>query len=147
MVVSMVEVSSPGQRGQCATMAWVDGLEDAAAHPTSEQRNRAPTLLLKGGWRFVASIGIPTPPYNARASVAGRPRNVSLTHDARFATGSARPVVHSLKVERVNDRHYATQDEARADLADYIERFYNRQRRHSTLGYLSPVIYELRHAA
>ena len=54
---------------------------------------------------------------------------------------------HSLKVERVHDRRYATPEQAHADVADYIERFYNRQRRHSTLGQLSPVIYELRHAA
>lgn len=54
---------------------------------------------------------------------------------------------HSLKVERVNDRRYAMMDEAHADVAEYIERFYNWQRRHSTLRHLSPVIYELRHAA
>ena len=33
------------------------------------------------------------------------------------------------------------------DLHDYIERFYNRVRRHSTLGNISPVMYELKHAA
>lgn len=54
---------------------------------------------------------------------------------------------HSLKVERVHDRRYETRAEAHADLHDYIERFYNRQRRHSTLGQLSPVMYKLRHAA
>ena len=54
---------------------------------------------------------------------------------------------HSLKVERLYDRRYVTRDEARIDLHDYIERFYNRLRRHSTLGYLSPVMYELRNAA
>ena len=54
---------------------------------------------------------------------------------------------HSLKVERVDDHQYVTRAEAEHDLADYIERFYNRQRRHSTLGYLSPVMYELRSAA
>ena len=48
----------------------------------------------------------------------------------------------SLKTERTNRRHYATRDEARADVFDYIERFYNPRRRHSTLGYLSPVDYE-----
>ena len=36
-------------------------------------------------------------------------------------------------------RTYRTRDEARADVFDYIERFYNPVRRHSTLGYLSPV--------
>jgi putative transposase len=53
----------------------------------------------------------------------------------------------SLKVERLHERRYATREEAEADIADYIERFYNRQRRHSTLGYLSPVMYELCQAA
>lgn len=53
----------------------------------------------------------------------------------------------SLKIERLHERRYATVEELRADVVDYIERFYNRQRRHSTLGYLSPALYELRHAA
>lgn len=50
---------------------------------------------------------------------------------------------HTLKVERIHCRpQYRTTDEARQDLFDYIEVWYNRQRRHSTLGYLSPVEYE-----
>jgi transposase InsO family protein len=53
----------------------------------------------------------------------------------------------TLKVERVNDRHYWTREEAKTDISDYIERFYNRTRRHSYLGYVSPVEYELRKAA
>jgi putative transposase len=48
----------------------------------------------------------------------------------------------SLKIERVNRRVYATRDEAKADVFDYVERFYNPRRRHSTLGYLSPVEFE-----
>lgn len=48
----------------------------------------------------------------------------------------------SLKTERTHRQHYRTRDEARADVFDYIERFYNPRRRHSTLGYLSPVAYE-----
>ena len=54
---------------------------------------------------------------------------------------------HSLKVERIRHRHYRTRAEAYADVHDYIERFYNRIRRHSTLGNVSPVMYELQHAA
>lgn len=53
----------------------------------------------------------------------------------------------SLKVERVNDRDYWTREQATTDISDYIERFYNRTRRHSYLGYVSPVEYELRNAA
>jgi transposase InsO family protein len=54
---------------------------------------------------------------------------------------------HSLKVERLHERRYATREQLQQELEDYIERFYNRQRRHSTLGYLSPALFELQHAA
>jgi len=48
----------------------------------------------------------------------------------------------SLKVERVDRKLYRTRDQARADVFDYIERFYNPRRRHSTIGYLSPMEFE-----
>jgi putative transposase len=43
----------------------------------------------------------------------------------------------SLKTERTARKVYRTRDDARADVFDYVERFYNPKRRHSTLGYLS----------
>lgn len=46
-----------------------------------------------------------------------------------------------LKRERVNRRHYRTRAEARADVFDYIERFYNRRRRHSHTEGLPPGVY------
>ena len=48
----------------------------------------------------------------------------------------------ALKTELVDDEDYKTKDEARASLFHYIEAFYNRRRRHSFLGYLSPVEFE-----
>ena len=48
----------------------------------------------------------------------------------------------TLKSERVHLRQYATRDEARPDLVYYIEAFYNRRRRHSSLDYLCPEAYE-----
>ena len=48
----------------------------------------------------------------------------------------------SLKTERTARKTYRTRDEARADVFDYIECFYNPRRRHSTLGYLSPIAFE-----
>jgi putative transposase len=48
----------------------------------------------------------------------------------------------TLKTERLSRRQYRTRDELRADVFDYIERFYNPKRRHSTIGYLSPVQFE-----
>ena len=50
----------------------------------------------------------------------------------------------SLKRERVRRRTYKTRDEAKADIFDYIECFYNRKRRHTYLGYISPVEFENR---
>lgn len=48
---------------------------------------------------------------------------------------------NSLKNERVHGTRYSTRADAEADLFDYIEPFYNRKRRHSTLGYASPEKY------
>ena len=52
----------------------------------------------------------------------------------------------SLKTERVRGQVYRSRDAARADVFDYIERFYNTTRRHSTIGYLSPMEFEQRAA-
>ncbi len=48
----------------------------------------------------------------------------------------------SLKKELVHDADFATRAEARAAVVEYIEVFYNGQRRHSSLGYVSPTEYE-----
>ena len=48
----------------------------------------------------------------------------------------------SMKTERIGRKTYRTRNNAKADVFDYIERFYNPTRRHSTLGYLSPMDFE-----
>ena len=48
----------------------------------------------------------------------------------------------SLKTERIDRKVEPSRDAARADVFDYIERFYNTVRRHSTIGYISPVEFE-----
>jgi len=48
----------------------------------------------------------------------------------------------TMKTERTARRTYVTRDEIRADVFDYIERFYNPRRRHSTLGQVSPDQFE-----
>ena len=55
--------------------------------------------------------------------------SAQLTGESFFAT---------LKGELVEVADYQTRDEARADLFQYIEGFYNRRRLHSQLGYLTP---------
>ena len=47
--------------------------------------------------------------------------------------------------ERIRRKIYATRDEARSDIFDYIEMFYNPKRRHSSAMQLSPVEYEKRY--
>jgi putative transposase len=53
---------------------------------------------------------------------------------------------HTLKTELVHHRHYATRIEATRDIFAYIEGFYNRTRRHSAIGYISPIEMELKAA-
>ncbi len=50
----------------------------------------------------------------------------------------------TLKQELVHHRCYRTRQEAIQDITEYIEIFYNRQRRQARLGFLSPVAYEQR---
>lgn len=54
---------------------------------------------------------------------------------------------HSLKVEAIHGERFATRAEARAQVFEYIEVDYNRNRLHSTLGYVSPEQFERAHAA
>ncbi len=50
---------------------------------------------------------------------------------------------HSLKTEHVHHEHYITREEAKNKIFEYIEVFYNRQRRHSAINYKSPNEFEL----
>lgn len=50
-----------------------------------------------------------------------------------------------LKRERIKRKIYSTRDEARSDVFDYIEMFYNSKRKHGSNNLLSPVEYETRY--
>jgi putative transposase len=50
----------------------------------------------------------------------------------------------TLKTELIYLRRFATREEARDAIFEFIERFYNHERRHSTIGYLSPVEFEMK---
>jgi putative transposase len=54
---------------------------------------------------------------------------------------------HSLKVEVIHGERFATRDQAKEQVFDYIEVYYNRGRMHSTLGYFSPEQFESRNLA
>jgi putative transposase len=53
----------------------------------------------------------------------------------------------TLKTELVTEAHWGTRAQAHAELARYLDGWYNYERRHSSLGYLSPVEYERQHLA
>ena len=50
----------------------------------------------------------------------------------------------TLRAELVDDERYLSRDEAEASIRDYLENFYNVERLHSHLDYVSPIEYELR---
>ena len=49
---------------------------------------------------------------------------------------------HTLKTEHIYFEHYQTREQAKQSIFEYVEVFYNRKRRHSTLGSLSPCDFE-----
>ncbi len=62
--------------------------------------------------------------------------------DSGTSTPALGRVQRTLTTERTARKVHRTRDAARADVFDYIERFYNPRRRHSKLGYLSPMAFE-----
>jgi len=54
---------------------------------------------------------------------------------------------HSFKVEAIHGERFDTRAQAKAHVFDYIDVYYNRRRRHSTLGYLSPAAFEAKRVA
>jgi len=54
---------------------------------------------------------------------------------------------HSFKVEAIHGEKFVTREQAKTQVFEYIEIYYNRSRRHSKLGYLSPEAYEAKQAA
>lgn len=50
---------------------------------------------------------------------------------------------HTLKVELIHDEDYKTREEAKTSIVEYVECYYNRKRRHSTIGYITPLQFEI----
>ena len=70
------------------------------------------------------------------------PRTMRLTGEPTRRASRCRFFDRADPLERVARKTYRTRDQARADVFDYIERFYNPRRRHSTIGYISPMEFE-----
>ncbi len=52
---------------------------------------------------------------------------------------------HTLKAELIHHRRFETREQAKQEIFEYIEVFYNRQRKHSTLGYRTPTEFDQLH--
>ena len=73
-------------------------------------------------------------------------RNLTISMNCRgncYDNMVAKSFFSSLKKLRIRRKIYKTRDDARSDILDYIEVFYNRARRHSYLGGMSPEAFEL----
>jgi len=81
--------------------------------------------------------------YRATLARQGIVASMSRTGDC-YDNAVAESFFASLKAEWVDHEDYATRDTGHASLGDYIDRFYNPTRRHSRLGYVSPIEFELR---
>lgn len=113
----------------------VDALQMALAH-----RQPAPGLTFHSdqGSQFVSLA------FGQKARAAGIAQSMGSRGDC-FDNAVAESFFATLKKELVHRRSWPTKAELRIELFDYIEVFYNRQRRHSRLGGRSPVQFENMH--
>jgi putative transposase len=59
-----------------------------------------------------------------------------------FDNAAMESFFHTLKTEHIYFEYYRTREQAKQSIFEYVEVFYNRKRRHSTLGYLAPCVFE-----
>ena len=79
--------------------------------------------------------------FGQQARAAGIAQSMGSRGDC-FDNAVAESFFATLKKELIHRRSWPTKAELRTEVFDYIEVFYNRQRRHSTLGQRSPADYE-----
>ena len=119
-------------------------------------RTDLPLAALTDGHLGAAARRRPDPPFRSRRSIclgglsqgdAVRRLQASMSRKADcYDNAPMESFFHTLKTELVHHRQYATRDEAKRDIFAYIEGFYNRTRRHSAIGYISPIEMELKAA-
>lgn len=79
--------------------------------------------------------------YNSRLRLAGIIASMSRRGNC-YDNAHVESFFHSLKTELVYRRSFKTREEAKRAIFEWIETWYNRERRHSALGYMSPAEYE-----
>jgi putative transposase len=91
--------------------------------------------------------GVQYASHQYRAALAAADITASMSRKADcFDNAPMESFFHTLKTELVHHRQYQTRTDAMRDIFAYIEGFYNRTRRHSAIGYISPIEMELKAA-
>lgn len=113
------------------------GLVEQALHMALMRRHTSSGLLHHSDRGSQYTSGS----YQAQLAEAGIVVSMSGKGDC-YDNAAMESFFSSLKGEWTDWHSYQSRQEAQGSIFEYIEVFYNRQRRHSTLGYLSPVTYE-----
>jgi transposase InsO family protein len=123
--------------GWSASRSADTGLAMEALEQAIDLRAPAPGLIVHSdrGSQF-ASLA-----YQQRLSTEGLLQSMSRKGNC-YDNAPMESFYRSFKVEEVHWKEYQTHEEAVRAIIDYIDRFYNRVRRHSSLGYVSPLEYE-----
>ena len=119
-----------GRRGRCHAYDSLINLSEQRPDPllADDARMPLPQNQAAGG----AGVDVP---YGIARSMS-RSENV-------WDNAAMESFFSSLKIEGTARKVYRTRDEAKADMFEYIESFYNLKRRHSKIGYLSPMEFEM----
>lgn len=112
-------------------------------------------LVLKGLWQaigkrkpgagliFHSDRGVQYTSYEFRLALRNNKMLQSMSGKGNcYDNAVAESFFHTLKTELVYEQTYNSRNEARQSVFEYIEVFYNRERRHSSLGYVSPAVFE-----
>jgi len=121
-----------GQRSVAAIAPNVLDRQFTAERPNQKWIADFTYIWTAEGWLYVAAV---IDLFSRR--VVGWSMKAEMT--AQLVTDA---LISSMKTERIGRKVYQSRDAARSDVFDYIERFYNTMRRHSTIGYVSPVEFE-----
>jgi putative transposase len=83
-------------------------------------------------------------PFTRRLAAEGLVASMGSVGDA-LDKAMCESLLGTLKIERLNRQPWRSIDDVRVAVIEWIEAWYNRRRRHSSLGYLSPLDYERQH--
>lgn len=107
--------------------------------PYPEEFRREAIRLLR---RLLESKQFVSLAFGQQARAAGIAQSMGSKGDC-YDNAVAESFFATLKKELIHRRPWPTKAELRTEVFDYIEAFYNRRRRHSTLGHLSPAQFEI----